>query len=162
MEVVRYLESLTEEELIFLKKKEARDRHHFFRALKAIMIICFVIPFGIAWIGAIAGQPNAFSYKRYFLGVTFLLCFAGLCSYLSYYFFLHKVQQDIRKNTKTIERTRITERRFMPQNGIYYFYLDSPVKLTIEVKEEDYHRLKEGDEVNIEYTTFSQMYLGYF
>jgi hypothetical protein len=50
----------------------------------------------------------------------------------------------------------------MPVNNSYFFYLSSAIKLSIEVEEYDYRRLEKGDEVNIEYTTFSQMYLGYF
>lgn len=162
MELVKYLEPLTEEEFTFLKKKEQRDRHYFYRAVRAVLIICFIVPFLIAWGGALSGKPNAFSYLRYFAGVLFLLCFAGACTYLSYYFHLRKVQMDVKQNAKTVERTKITEKKFMPMNGIYYFYINSTVKLSIEVSEEDYLRLAEGDEVNIEYTTHSRQYLGYF
>jgi len=162
MEVVHYIEPLNKEELIFLKKKEERDRHYFYLAVRMIMIICFVIPFILAWISALLGKPNAFNFGRYFFGVGFLLCFAGLCIYISYHYYLRKVQQDIRLHTKTVERTQITQKKFMPQNGVYYFYLDSPNKLSIEVEEKDFNRFEDGDEVNIEYTTFSKQYLGYF
>lgn len=162
MEIVRFIEPLSNDELFFLKKKEQLDRHYFYLAVRAIMIICFVIPFLIAWISAIYGLPNAFGYRKYFTGVGFLICFAGLCTYISYHYYLRKVQQDIQHNTKVIERTQITQKKFMPQNGAYYFYLNSPIKLSIEVSEQDYHRLEAGDEVNIEYTTYSKQYLGYF
>ncbi len=162
MELVRYIESLNHDELSFLKKKEERDRHYFYRAVRAIMIICFVIPFLIAWVAAIYGVPNAFGYRKYFTGVVFLVCFASLCIYISYYYYLRKVKLDIHHHTKTVERTQITQKKFMPQNGGYYFYINSEVKLSIEVSEQDYHRLEEGDEVNIEYTTYSKQYLGYF
>ncbi len=162
MELVKYLEPLNVEELTFLKKKEERDRHYFYRAVRAILIICFLIPFLIAWAGALSGRPNAFSYLRYFAGVLFLLCFAGLCTYISYYYYLRKVQLDIRYRSKTVERTQITQKKFMAMNGVYYLYINSPVKLSIEVTEVDFHRLEDGDEVNIEYTTYSQQYLGYF
>lgn len=162
MEVVRYLEVLNEEELAFLRKKERKDRHHFFRTVQILMIICFVVPFVLAWIGALEGKENAFSYGRYFLGVLYLLCFAGLCTYISYHYFLRKIRRDIQVHTKTVELAHVTEKKFMPQTDTYYFYLDSPVKLTIEVSDKDYHRFTEGDEVNIEYTTYSKLYLGYF
>ena len=162
MELVRYLEPLSEEELAFLQKKERKDRHYFYRAMRVIMIVCFVIPFIIAWIGALIGKPDAFSYWKYFAGVAYLLCFAGICVYISYHYYLRKIQLDIRNHTKTIERARITEKRFMEMNNTCYFYLDSPTKLSIEVDGKDYERMEEGDEVNIEYTTVSKMYLGYF
>jgi len=162
MEIVRYLERLNKDELAFLQKRERRDRHHFFRTVRILMVICFVIPFAIAWFTALEGHEDAFSYQKYFSGVIYLLCFAGLCVYISYYYFLRKIRKDIRIPTKTIERAHITEKKFMPQTDTYYFYLDSPTKLTIEVTSDDYNRLAEGDEVNIEYTTHSKLYLGYF
>jgi hypothetical protein len=159
---VRHIEPLNSDELRFLKKKEERDRHYFYRAVRGILVICFVLPFIIAWIAALYGLPNAFGYRKYFTGVAFLVVFSGLCTYISYYYFLRKVQQDIRHHTKTIERTQITQKKFMPLNGSYYFYIDSDVKLSIEVTEQDFHRFEDGDEVNIEYTTYSRQYLGYF
>lgn len=162
MEIVRYLERLNSDELAFLRKREQRDRHHFFRTVRVLMVICFVIPFVVAWFTALEGLDDAFSYKRYFLGVTYLLCFAGICVYVSYHYFLRKIRKDIKALTKTIERVHITEKKFMPQNSSFFFYLDSPTKLSIEVTEEDFSRMKEGDEVNIEYTTHSKLYLGYF
>src|ERR1044072_2609268 len=124
-ELMRYLEPLEEDELAFLKKKERKDRHYFFLAVRAIMIICFIIPFIIAWFNALEGDPHAFAPGRYFMGVGFLLGFAGLTGYISYYYFLRKVQSDIRHHTKTIERTHIVRKQFMPQNNSYYFYIDS-------------------------------------
>lgn len=162
MELVKYLEPLNVEEIAFLQKKEQRDRRSFYRAVRALLIICFLIPFLVAWGGALYGKPNAFSYLRYFTGVAFLLCFAGLCAYISYYHHLRKVQLDLQHRSKTIERTQITEKKFMAMNGIYYFYLNSSVKLSIEVTEDHFHNLEDGDEVNIEYTTYSRQYLGYF
>jgi hypothetical protein len=50
----------------------------------------------------------------------------------------------------------------MPQNNTYYLYLSSAVKLSIEVSIDDYRQVAEGDELNIEYTTYSRFYLGYF
>lgn len=161
-ELIRYVEPLEQEELAFLLKKERKDRRHFYKAARAIMIICFIVPFIFAWFNAIEGEPNAFSPVRYFLGVGFLLGFSGLTGYISYYYYLRKIQSDIRHHTKTIERAHILRKQFMPQNNAYYFYLDSPNKLSIEVTEGDFRRLNQGDEVNIEYTTYSKMYLGYF
>ena len=50
----------------------------------------------------------------------------------------------------------------MAGRDAWYFYLDSRVKLSIEVSQDDYYNIDEGDEVCIEYTTHSKQYLGYF
>lgn len=161
-EVLRYQEPLEPSELDFLRRKVAQDRKQFYKVLRVLLILCFVCPFIVAWIRALVGAPNPFSYTFYFLGVGFLLIFSGTTAYISYYYFLRKTELDLRSNQKIIERTHITGKRYMPQTNSFHFYLDSPTRLSIEVSEPDYLALEEGDEVNIEYTSVSKMYLGYF
>ena len=72
------------------------------------------------------------------------------------------MQWDIRDRTKTIEISHVTRKLHVVAKNAYYFYIDSLIKLSIEVCPEDYYRINEGDEVCIEYTTHSKNYLGYF
>lgn len=160
--LIKYNAPLNKDELSFLRKKEMKDRKQLYNVMQILMVFCFVCPFAGAWIKALKGDELAFSYFYYFIGVLFLLLLSGVGVYVSYRTQLYKVQQDIKHNTKTIETTQITRKQYMPNNDTYYFYLSSPVKLSIEVSEDDYRRLGKGDELNIEYTSYTQMYLGYF
>lgn len=162
LELVTYRESLNRDEVSFLRRKEEKDRGQLYRILRVFLILCFIVPFVVAWFRAFAGQGNPFSFGYYFLGVLFLACFSCAGIYWGYYHHLRKVQLDLKHRTKTIERTFITRKQYMPANNSYFFYLSSAVKLSIEVEEQDYRRLEKGDEVSIEYTTFSKIYLGYF
>lgn len=155
-------EHLTPEELQFLVEKDEKESRTFYRAIRVFMIVCFAIPFVVAWMRAMDGDENPFDLGDYFLGVTFLLGFTGLCAWLAYRRSLQKVRTDIKNRSKTIERAKITRKQYMPHNHTYYFYLDSPNKLSIEVTESDYYMLNDGDEVNIEYSTNSKLYFGYF
>ena len=162
VEIVRYLEPLSDEERSFLKKKETRDRRQFYRSVQALLLICFVLPFAMAWGKAIAGMPNPFSYAYYFAGVAILGSLTGIGAVIAYRNNLYGIHQDLRKGTKTVERAVITRKRFMPHNNACYFFLDSPTKLSIEVSPEYFDRLNVGDEVNIEYSTYGKAYFGYF
>lgn len=162
LELVRYREPLDREELSFLKKKAEKERKQLYKIIRVFMVLCFICPFVVAWFRALGGHEHPFSILTYFLGVVFLMGFSGVGIYWSYYNTLRKVVLDIRNGTKTIERTFITRKQYMPSNNTYFFYLSSAVKLSIEVDEHDYRRLEMGDEVNIEYTTHSRVYLGYF
>ncbi|HRO42162.1 MAG TPA: hypothetical protein PL009_04975 [Flavipsychrobacter sp.] len=162
VELVKYRQSLNREEVSFLRRKEEKDRKQIFRIARVFMILCFVCPFIVAWFRAFAGHQNPFSIGYYFLGVFFLVCFSLAGLYWGYYHNLRKLRLDLKHRTKTIERAFITRKQYMPSNDSYFFYLTSAVKLSIEVAEYDYRRLDKGDEVSIEYTTFSNMYLGYF
>jgi hypothetical protein len=162
MQLIRYNEPLEVEELAFLEKKEQKERGQYYRLIKWLMLFSFLCPFAVAWFKALEGMEDPFSYTGYFSGVFYLLCFSGGGTYFVYYYNLRKVQSDIRHKTKTIERTHIMRKQFMPHNNSYHFYIDSPNKLSIEVTATDFHRLDKGDELSIEYTTYSRQYLGYF
>lgn len=161
-ELVKYREQLNRDELSFLRRKEEKERKQLYKVVRVFMILSFLCPFVVAWLRAFRGQENPFLFTHYFIGVVFLMMFSAAGIYWSYYHNLRKVQMDIKHATKTIERTSITRKQYMPVNHTYFFYLSSAVKLSIEVAEVDYHRLNKGDEVSIEYTTFSKLYLGYF
>lgn len=162
LELIRYNQPLNVDELEFLVRKERKERTQFYKIARYCMIVSFIAPFVIAWFRAAEGAENPFSYLHYFVGVTFLLAFSGSILYLAYHSTLRKIQADIRHKTKTIEYTHISRKQYMPHNNTYYFYLDSPNKLSIEVSPADFHSMTDGDELSIEYTTHSKLYLGYF
>ena len=162
MEVVRYLEPLTEDERAFLLRKETRDRRQLNRSIQMLLLICFALPFAMAWGKAMAGRPNPFSYINYFAGVAILGSLTGVGAYIAWRNNLHRIQQDLLHGTKTIERAVITGKRFMPQTNTCYFFLDSRIQLSIEVSQQHFDQLNIGDEVNIEYSTYGKAYFGYF
>jgi hypothetical protein len=162
VELVKYREPLNNEEISFLRQREEKERRQTSRVVRVFMVLSFVVPFIVAWLRAFGGEENAFSFVHYFVGVLFLLCFSAAGIYWGYFHNLRKIQLDLKYRTKTIERSYITRKQYMPVNNSYFFYLSSAIKLSIEVDEYDYRRLDKGDEVSIEYTTFSKLYLGYF
>lgn len=162
MQLMRHNEPLEADEISFLRRKEARERKQFYKITRVLMILSFICPFVVAWFRAADGAANPFSYQTYFIGVIFLICFSGTGIYLSYRRTLYHIHNDLRSQTKTVERTHVTRKQFMPHNNSYHFYLDSPNKLSIEVSEADFHNIEQGDELNIEYATHSRHYLGYF
>jgi len=157
-----YKEPLETDEIVFLVKKEEKERKQYYRVFSLLMVLSFIIPFAGAWYRAYDGAPNAFSMPRFFVSAAILLAISASALYLVYKVNLRKVQTDIKERTKTIECAHVVRKLYMPQNNSYFLYLDSKNKLSIEVGENDYHRLDTGDEVNIEFTTHARLYLGYF
>ncbi len=158
----KYTEPLEADELAFLEQKEQKDRKVYYKVFQKLMVCCFIFPFVGAWYRAYDGAPNAFSYAKFFVSAGILLFICLLAIYLTYKMDLYKVQKDIAGKTKTIEKNHVTNKVYFPSKSAYYVYLDSLVKLSIEVSEEDYFRIRKGDEISIEYTTHSKHYLGYF
>ncbi|OSZ78949.1 hypothetical protein CAP35_12080 [Chitinophagaceae bacterium IBVUCB1] len=162
LQTYRHNEPLEDEERAFLQNKLQKESAQFYKIVRILLVFCFACPFLIAWFRAMNGVEDPFSYKYYFGGVLFLATFSGSIVYVAYHNTLRRVRRDIKKGTKTIERVHITRKQYMPHNNTYYIYLTSPVKLSIEVSADDYRQMGEGDELNIEYTTYSKFYLGYF
>ena len=162
VELVRYIEPLSGEEIAFLRRKETRDRRQLYKSVRILLVFCFGLPFAMAWGKAIVGVENPFSYGSYFTGVGVLLFLTLGGATLAYRSSLYRTHLDLRHGTKTIERATIMRKRYMPQTDACFFYLDSPTKLSIEVSATYYERLAVGDEVNIEYSTYGKSYFGYF
>jgi len=161
-ELERYIEPLDIEELKFLERKESKERSQYYKVFELLMILSFIIPFAGAWYRAYDGAPNAFSYTKFFFTAGILLFISCFATYVTYRINLRKVQLDIRDKTKTIEISHVTRKLQIPAKNAYHLYIDSTIKLSIEVSYDDYVRLGEGDEVCIEFTTHSREYLGYF
>ncbi|MBK7689989.1 MAG: hypothetical protein IPJ31_02340 [Bacteroidetes bacterium] len=76
--------------------------------------------------------------------------------------FLFRKYLDAQRQTKTIERCLVLEKKAISINQSYHIFIDSKVKYSIEVVENDYDLYEIGDEINIEYSTYDKEYLGYF
>lgn len=161
-QLVKYTEQLEDDELAFLHRRVDREVKQYYRIAWLLMILSFIIPFTGAWYRAVDGAPNAFSMPRFFATAFVLVSLSCGGMYVSYRVSLRKILADIKQGTKTIEQAHITKKTFVPSNDTYYFYLDSPNKLSIEVNASDFHSMSQGDEISIEYTTNSRLYLGYF
>lgn len=157
-----YTEPLTGDELKFLRDKESMERAQYFKVYRILMFLCFLFPFVGAWYRAADGGENAFSVVRFFVSCAVLLFISTFGVYMSYRVFLRNVQRDIKVGTKTIEKSQVTKKTYVQSTDSYYLYINSSVKLSIEVTRDDFITIKEGDEVNIEYATFSKHYFGYF
>jgi hypothetical protein len=161
-ELVIYREPLDQSELMFLEKKEAKERRVYYKVFRILMFMSFLLPFAGAWHRAFEGAPNAFSPFRYFFITGILLSICTFSTYATYRINLRKIQMDIKERTKTVEINHITRKLYVGTKNAYHFYTDSSVKLSIEVSAADYERMNEGDEVAMEYTTHAKLYLGYF
>ncbi|GAA4460873.1 hypothetical protein GCM10023093_04450 [Nemorincola caseinilytica] len=161
-EIRKYKEPLTAGEVSFLVNKEAKERRQYYSVYRVLMAASFLVPFITSWYRAYEGAPNAFSYIRFFVTTGILLTIVSVATYASYRHFHHKLIMDLRERTKTIETNFITKKIFVATKNSYYFYTDSRTKISIEVSPEYFTAMKEGDEVSMEYTTHSKLYLGYF
>lgn len=161
-DLIIHNEPLEADELTFLQKKEEKERAQYYKVFSILMVVSFLFSYAGSWYRAYEGAPNAFSLVKFFVCVVILLCLTGGAVYFTYRRDLHKLQMDIKNRTKTIEITHIKNKKYMPQNKTYHFYLESANRMSIEVSQAEFYELNEGDEVTIEYTSCSRHYLGHY
>lgn len=157
-----YIEPLSSGELDFLVRKEAKERGLYYKVFSMLMVVSFIVPYVAAWYRVADGAPNAFSYTKFFVAAGILLVISSVATYVSYRFNLRNLQLDIKERSKTIVLSHITRKMYVASNDTYHFYIDSFIKLSIEVSLPDYQQFKEGDEISLEYSTHAHEYLGYF
>jgi hypothetical protein len=168
-----YEEPMDESELSFLVKKREKEQRTFSRTLRTLTIAFVLLPFGAGVVlesikrakdpkAAIPDPKEPFAPYYFFIGILFLLLLLAMAGYVSYVRTLKKMLTDIKRGLKTVEQTTITQKMYMGHNNTYHFYVRSAFRLSIEVSAEDYERYEEGDEINIEYSTFSKVYFGYY
>lgn len=169
-----YQEPMNDSELAFLKEKEARDKRVFLRTVRLLSLLVFIpCSLGILMesikrsndtpdMAKFREEQDPRVYFYYVAGMLILLLLLAMGSYISYLRNLRPLLKDIRQGNKTIESTEISRKQSVSSNNTYHFFLRSTYKLSIEVSQEDYELYQEGDEINIEYSTFSKVYFGYF
>lgn len=170
-----YEEPMNESELSFLKKKEEKEKRLFIRTVRNLSVLFIIIPCCLGIImesikrsqdtpamAALREKEDPHVYLYYFFGMLFLLLLVSIGSFVSYNRTLKRLSKDIRIGKKTIEQTIVYRKQFMESNSTYHFYLRSTFRLSIEVSKEDYESYTEGDEINIEYSSHSKNYFGYF
>ena len=157
-----YTEAMAPDELDFLVRKAGRERRQYRRVYAIFIVVSFVAPYVGAWYRVTELEPMTFSYPRFFTAAGILLFISTVSVGVSYRRNLRQLQRDIREQQKIIYITHVTRKVQVPGNTTFHLYLDSHVKLSIEVSAADYLHYNEGDEVSIEFALNSKEYLGYF
>lgn len=156
------IETLEATEYNFLVKKERKERRQYNRILWILLAGSAVVSFAGAWKYVKTGNLTLFSWEHYFINVTVLMLLSAAGVWYSRHVNLKKLQSDIEERTKIVERVMITRKTFLHNTNTYFFYINSPVRMSIEVSAAYFERLGEGDEINIEYSTYSRVYFGYY
>ncbi len=156
------IEPLEDDELAFIQKRYDKEHKAYVFGMNRLLMASVVIPFIVSGIYYVRFERtdimiNAFLYS---LGTT--LIFTGIISFFSYRRSLYDMKRDLTEKTKLVESALITEKKFMPLNNTWHFYLHNAFKYSIEVSEVDFYRFEVNDEIIIEYSRYSNEYFGYY
>ncbi len=159
---IRYTEALTRDEVAFLQTRKSAETGQVRKLLRVCVVLSVLIPFAGAWVRANEGEPSVFSLLKYGLLLFWMLLISGAIAGVNYGRAVHPLRRDLRGGEKVVEAAVIVRKVFMPQDGSYHLYLNSLVRLSIEVEEAAFQHVQQGDEINILYAPYSRLHLGYF
>jgi len=153
---------MEDNELVFILQKKEKESKTYLFATKIMMAMGVLV--STVW--AIVVYARTGDKTLMWSVFTFVLCFSllffSVVAFMLYRFKLGKYNQDAKEKMKTIEKAIVTDKKYMHLNDTYHFYTDSEIKFSIEVGGNDFDKLLVGDEINLEYATFSKEYFGYF
>jgi hypothetical protein len=171
----RYEEQMEPSEFSFLQNKALKEKRMLVRVVRNLSVIFIIIPccIGITLeslkraeltpaLREIENRNDPYFVRNYIIGMIVLLLIVAISSAVYYYRTLWKLTRDIKRNLKSIEQAIIERKQHIDSNGSYHFFINSKTQLSIEVSKEDFGKFEEGDEINIEYSTYSKIYFGYF
>ena len=157
-----FIEPLEEDEMIFVAKKYEKASKEYLRIMNLFLIASGLIPLILAISFGIVLNDIRMFYRVFTISLISLITFFCIVSVIFYFIQVYAVFKDKKFNTKTLERCNISKKNYVEINHSFHFYLNSEVKYSIEVTENDFNLFNLGDEINIEYTTFSKEFLGYY
>jgi len=153
---------MEEDEVAFITKLHAKESRGFMFGLNLMLAAVVLISFIVAMVYYIRFERTDIMLKAFLYALCISIMFFVIVSLLSYKRALLNVRKDLNEKTKIIESCLITEKKFMPLNNTFHFYINSTFKYSIEVDVVDFRRFEVNDEINIEYSTYSREYFGYF
>lgn len=156
-------EHMSEDELEFLKRRYIKESKHFYTGMRWLLLAIVIMPLLILLIHLYIDNGDGLSHGAVWMYAQIILIIIYLFSFaVTYFRLLHPYVRDLKRELKVIETVIILEKKFMPQNNSYHFYINSEPTYSIEVDQDTFLNYEVHDAVNIEYAGNTEIYLGYF
>lgn len=153
---------LEEDEILFLERRFERVRMEYMYGMKLLMWICVLLPVVSALLSLLNDTvyvplPVIYGYGQLITAIAFILIMGA-----NYYRGLYQIKKDLHDQTKLAFPVEILRKRYVTQNNTHHFFISGGLKYSIEVDPNYFDQYQEGDEVMIEFTRYSKIFLGYY
>jgi hypothetical protein len=153
---------LEEDEILFLERRFERVRKEYMYGMKLLMWICVLLPVVSALLSLLNDTvyiplPVIYGYGQLITAIAFILIMGA-----NYYRGLYQIKKDLHYRIKLAFPVEILRKRYVAQNNTHHFFISVGLKYSIEVDQNYFDQYQEGDEVMIEFTRYSKIFLGYY
>lgn len=159
------LEIFEEDEILFIKNKYERDSKTYLQAMNVLLVISVMAPTFFIIMQVLVYKKSFYDVHLITVFIVVFLAILLLVAVVAVILYLQKIYPlylDTKHKNKIIEPCLILRKKAILENSSFHFFLDSKIKLSIEVLEHDYSKYEIGDEINIEYAQYSKEYFDYF
>ena len=151
---------LSLEEKIFLQDSYQKNKRRFIKNTLFITCVAFLI--------AISGffkfdMDTKQVYLNWFVFACVqivLITIIAISALIAYYIKIHPIKKDYLCNYKLIEVVTITKKVHMKATNTFHFYVLSAFRLSFEVDQELFDQYEVADELNLELSYYSHLFLG--
>ena len=151
---------LSSEEKLFLQDSYEKNKKKFIRNTLFISSVAFFISISSLFKFDMDTKEVYLNWFVFACVQLVLFSIIAISSVIAYFIKIHPLKKDYLCNYKLIEVVSITRKVHMKASNSYHFYVLSAFRLSLEVDQILYDQYDVDDELNLELSYYSHVFLG--
>ena len=151
---------LSLEEKIFLQDSYQKNKRRFIKNTLFITCVAFLIAISALFKFDTDTKQVYLNWFVFACVQIVLITIIAISALIAYYIKIYPIKKDYLCNCKLIEVVTITKKVHMKATNTFHFYVLSAFRLSFEVDQELFDQYEVADELNLELSYYSHLFLG--
>ena len=151
---------LSLEEKIFLQDSYQKNKRRFIKNTLFITCVAFLIAISALFKFDTDTKQVYLNWFVFACVQIVLITIIAISALIAYYIKIHPIKKDYLCNYKLIEVVTITKKVHMKATNTFHFYVLSAFRLSFEVDQDLFDQYEVADELNLELSYYSHLFLG--
>ena len=151
---------LSLEEKIFLQDSYQKNKRRFIKNTLFITCVAFLIAISALFKFDTDTKQVYLNWFVFACVQIVLITIIAISALIAYYIKIHPIKKDYLCNCKLIEVVTITKKVHMKATNTFHFYVLSAFRLSFEVDQDLFDQYEVADELNLELSYYSHLFLG--
>lgn len=151
---------LSLEEKIFLQDSYQKNKRRFIKNTLFITCVAFLIAISALFKFDTDTKQVYLNWFVFACVQIVLITIIAISALIAYYIKIYPIKKDYLCNYKLIEVVTITKKVHMKATNTFHFYVLSAFRLSFEVDQDLFDQYEVADELNLELSYYSHLFLG--
>ena len=151
---------LSLEEKIFLQDSYQKNKRRFIKNTLFITCVAFLIAISALFKFDTDTKQVYLNWFVFACVQIVLITIIAISALIAYYIKIYPIKKDYLCNCKLIEVVTITKKVHMKATNTFHFYVLSAFRLSFEVDQDLFDQYEVADELNLELSYYSHLFLG--